>query len=310
MGETDGGTGTTGRDSTGEDASTTADDSDGPNDSATDGGGVRFDIPVPPDPGDPSETGCEAVDLLFVIDPSPSMFDNQQNLIDNFPVLVQGMRQQLADVDSYHVGVVHSGYAWDDPDATTCEALGDLITRPIYEPECGPFVDGMRYMTDQDDLETDFTCVASLGQSGTQGEQMMSAATWAVDPANGAPGACNEGFVRGDALLVVVLVTDEDDGNDPYLDGSPGDPDSWFQHFVSVKQIETNVVVVSLVWEAEADATCSRNGGERLGTRLMDFTNRFTYGYIGNVCAPDYGPLFTGALGSISQACDGFQPPG
>ena len=52
--------------------------------------------------------GCKKVDLLFVIDNSGSMEDEQANLIASFPAFIDGIRNQLADTEGYHVGVTTS----------------------------------------------------------------------------------------------------------------------------------------------------------------------------------------------------------
>ncbi len=56
-------------------------------------------------------------------------------------------------------------------------------------------------------LEDVFSCIADLGTLGCGFEQPMEAMYKAVDPGN----AANEGFVRDNAYLAVVFVTDEDD---------------------------------------------------------------------------------------------------
>ena len=53
----------------------------------------------------------------------------------------------------------------------------------------------------------------------------------------GDAGQCNEGFRRDDALLVIVLITDEEDDHEtvPLFGafGSAGEPPDWF-NFVTV----------------------------------------------------------------------------
>ena len=34
----------------------------------------------------------------------------------------------------------------------------------------------------------------------------------------------------------------------------------------------------------------------------------FTYGFLGDVCAPSYGPFFDEAIGVVETACDNFEP--
>jgi hypothetical protein len=148
---------------------------------------------------------------------------------------------------------------------------------------------------------------------------------------NGA-GQCNEGFIREDALLVIVPITDEQDDHetegcppdagvnpDP-LPGSAGDPPLWFDTVVGAKQgIETNIVVVALVGPDGADgndvcpplAKCDGGiEGAEIGTRILEFTRMFTYYSVCPVCSPDYSECFTEAISVIESACDDYTPPG
>jgi hypothetical protein len=139
------------------------------------------------------------------------------------------------------------------------------------------------------------------------------------------PGGCNEGFLRDDALLVVVLITDEEDdheveGCDQELeDGSKGEPADWFANVVAAKGgIESNVVVLALVGpKGPNPAICpglDKCAGGKLGaevaTRIMQFTHMFTNGFVGRVCAPSYASLFADAVALIDGACDDFEPIG
>ena len=55
-----------------------------------------------------SDAGCRAVDLLFVIDNSGSMEDEQANLISSFPGFIDAMKDQLSEDLGYHVGITTS----------------------------------------------------------------------------------------------------------------------------------------------------------------------------------------------------------
>lgn len=48
--------------------------------------------------------------------------------------------------------------------------------------------------------------------------------------------------------------------------------------------------------------------GAEIATRVLAFTEMFTYGFVGPICEP-YGPLFLDAIGVIKSACDEFEPP-
>ena len=280
--------------------------------------GPIFDLGVMPDvePG-ADQAGCTKVDFLFVVDNSPSMEDDQANLVANFPAFIDGISGELGDID-YHVGVVTSdAYAANDAQAGLgCNELGALVVSTGGSASsnaiCGPYAGGGNFMTPQDDLTQSFACAASVGVAGAQRERPMEAMTRAVGGALAGPGQCNEGFIREDALLVVVIITDEYDGpGDPDGGGnntSAGDPDSWFQTVVDAKGgVETNVVIVSLIrlWGGPCEPDNEYDDCVNIGT----FTDAFTHGLVGGVCDPDYGPIFQEAIGIIDEACTEFEPP-
>jgi hypothetical protein len=126
--------------------------------------------------------------------------------------------------------------------------------------------------------------------------------------------------LRQDALLVVVIITDEEDDHELQVPGciqqptygSQGEPSDWFNAFADIKRDESEVVVLSLVGPSDPAETCPvldkcSNGidGAEVAPRIIDFTERFTYGFVGSVCRP-YGPQFAEALDVIVSACDTF----
>ncbi len=287
--------------------------------------GTKFDVghgaTAGADGGDAST--CTNVDILFVIDDSGSMADQQQSLINSFSGFVAGMQQQLANAASYHVGVVTTdAYTYNEDG---CQNLGDLVTKTgggsSSNQDCKPFGTGLRYLDDSEpDLDAAFSCIAQVGVFGSDDEKIMRAMLNALKPGNNAPGACNEGFSRLDSLLVIVLVTDEDDVPEPYMCdpndpfgpnpcetvGSGGDKDSWYAELLTYKaNIPENIVVLSLIGRS-ADNAC----GAQVASKLFGFTNLFgEHGYVGDVCAGDYAPFFTDALPVIEQACQDYIPP-
>ena len=291
---------TTGRPTSGVADSTGGTTSGSSGDEVVEEGPIMFDVVALPD-APPIQDGCNAVDFLFVIDNSGSMYDKQVNLINNFPTFSQGIQSTLSNVTSYQVGVVSTdAYALNDP---PCGMLGDLVisTQGGFDSSnmvCGPYADGHNYMTEEDDLDAAFACAAQLGTNGDGYEKPMEAMVNTVGEFHDGPGECNEGFIRDEALLVIVIITDEYDGmgdpegafgGDPFSDG---DPETWYQAVVDAKDgIEQNAVVMSLInYHAEEDEEPSP-------------------------CVPldaysDYGPIFQEAIGVIETACDNFIPPG
>jgi hypothetical protein len=236
-------------------------------------------------------------------------------LVASFDGFIDGMREYLVDANDVHVGVITTDeYDHNPPE---CRTLGALVTQ-TPQGSCGPFAEGGGYMTQADELEESFACTASVGTGGSGWEKPMAATLAAIDPALGEPGACNEGFVREDALLVLVIITDEDDRVPGASGGgSPGWPIDWFEGIVAAKGgNETNVVVLALVgtdgWDVPNVCPAfpeDENDGATHAIRILQMVGMFTYGYVGDVCASDYGPFFDDALGLIHTACLGFEPP-
>ena len=117
-------------------------------------------------------------------------------------------------------------------------------------------------------------------------------------------GACNDGFIRPDALLVMVLITDEDDDVE-----SVGGPTEWYDLVVAHKlNVPDNVVVLSLLWDSE-DPSCQLTSDEETGATLRQFTEMFTHGTVGSICASSYQQFFSDSISVIDEACDSFVPP-
>lgn len=260
--------------------------------------------------------GCDKVDFLFVIDSSNSMATNQAQLIASFPAFVNSIQSTLDQLNSVHLGVVTSdAYAFNEPG---CSKLGALVTQTGGKDSgmemCTPFATEGRYMTEADDLPTRFACAALVGTDGDNNETMMEGATLAVSGAMGIPGGCNEGFIREDALLVLILITDEDDPGScmagERCGGSPGDPESWLADVVAVKQHPENIVALSLTRGAPNNTCQTAQGAEADATRIMEFVNLLPgTGLAGDICADSFGPFFAEAVALVSEACGGFIGP-
>ena len=274
---------------------------------------VYFDLGELPDTQKIDEA-CGAVDFLFVIDNSGSMLDEQINLVNSFPGFITAIQNTLEQVNEYNIGVVTSDAYSPNLAIPGCNVLGGLVRQTggsgSSNADCGPYADGNAYMTEADDLQMTFACAAQVGTNGDPFEQMMSGLLNAVDGPLLDPGACNEGFIREDALLVLVIITDEYDGpGDPESNPSPGTPMEWYDQVVAVKGgIPENVVVVSLV--NAMGGSCPPASTVFDGVNIVDFTTMFgDNGLVGGVCDMDYSVLFADAVSIIDVACDNFEPP-
>ena len=184
------------------------------------------------------------VDILFMVDNSISMDPMQVQLRAHFGDFFK-VFEDLAAAGTYadlHIGVVTSDYgAGDAPDAN-CDASpggqrGFLQTMPsakasnppancappkgaayiayAFSPAGGTPVTNLPSGTDAAALVDQFTCMASVGASGCGFEHQLESVLRALG-ADGAPAPPqNANFLRADAYLQVVLLTDEDDCSAP-----------------------------------------------------------------------------------------------
>jgi hypothetical protein len=276
--------------------------------------GPIFDVGSPD--GGAKEMGCRNIDFLFVIDNSNSMEPQQQNLLDSFPGFISAIQDTLVAVDSYHVGVMTSDAY--EANEFGCNQLGALVTQTVTGP-CGPFAEGHRFLTEQDDLATAFQCIAQVGTDGSFLERPVSALVAGVQPPLFGPGGCNEGFIRDDAILVVVIITEDPPYPDTPDDAHPLLPDIgvWHDPVLAAKLDNPEAVVVIGVvpW---GDLTCvcpwccpGGIGCMEPSPNLIDFVESFgTQGALASVCEPDYAPIFAATIDTIEATCAGFDPPG
>jgi hypothetical protein len=299
---------------------------------------------------------CRKMDFVFVIDSSLSMSDEQESLIASFPGFVETI-QSVTAVSDYHLMVldtdafaisqelewsictpapgccdgwcagqvdnpvsVCNGYPCAMPQSCEDRLGGGRVHDP-WGGTCG-VGEGRGYIDSAGDpLPSAFECIASLGTQGYVDEKPLEALTLALAPEAVGDGGCNAGFLRKDALLVVVLITDEDDapeGEDEECargySGSQGGPAAWFDAVAAAKGgIERDVVVLSVVGPPDGSCPaldkCSGGiTGAEPALRIADFTGRFSHGTIGSVCAPSYDGFFQDAVGVVSQACLEFEP--
>jgi hypothetical protein len=283
-------------------------------DDTTDGS-PKFDLGVQPDAGPPPEEGCTKVDFLFVIDNSGSMADEQDNLTASFPGFISGIQSSLEQVDEYQVGVVTTDAYGPNTAVPGCNVLGGLVTRTggsdSSSSVCGPYAAGNNFMTEADDLDSTFACAADVGTAGDGCERPMNAMQNVLDKVHGGAGQCNAGYLRDDALLVLVIITDEYDGaGDPEFCNSSGDPGSWYDTVVASKLgIPENAVALGLL--NYAGGLCPPDSQVYDGGNIVNFVSMFgANGFLGGICEPDYGPVFAEAVGIIEEACNNFTPPG
>lgn len=284
--------------------------------------------------------GCRKVDFLFVIDNSGSMGDEQQALIASFPGFISAIQDQLDEAQDYHIMVVDTDhwvfagcnlicplfgntcpiagldYTCGTPPLECEDVLGAGVKHPrglqSSSKDCN-FSSGARYMDiTEPDLTAAFACAAQVGTGSTDDpEKPMEAMVQAV-ASTGPAAACNTGFLREDAILVVTFVTDEDDN---FGDGSAGNPAGWKASLVAAKKGDESALVVLGLYgdNDQPGSTCGPlvdQSGAEPSPRLREFVDSFgDHGISGSICAPSYDAFFAEAVGLIESTCDEFVPP-
>jgi hypothetical protein len=167
---------------------------------------------------DPLPAAITKVDVLVVVDNSGSIADERQAMID---AAGQSLFAQLTDdlgtLPDLHVAVVSTDIeaGASVPGCETGSANGRFRTgnEGVTCPVQGSYIidspDGNGGRTDNYDgnIADAFSCFATLGNSGCGFEQPLEAVRRALD------GTYPEhaGFLRPEALLLLVVLTDEDD---------------------------------------------------------------------------------------------------
>ncbi|HEY0135932.1 MAG TPA: hypothetical protein VGB85_17725 [Nannocystis sp.] len=297
-------------------STSTGDGSDGP----------KLDLGMPDFGGRDTDGGCVAVDLLFVIDNSPSMGPYQEALGAAFPMFVDEMFAALPPGTDLHVGITTTSFYSGNCSESTNNCKSTSSEAEILEHYTPP-TDGdngenggqgrlfdwedMRFFAadtagDPGPLKTWFTGAATAaGEVGCSFEMAAAGAGWSADPANA---GSNAGFLRDEgAVLLVFVLSDEPDK-------SPEPVSQWVDKLVAAKQgcgglqcILAAGLVSDFCHDNAADTT--------LKTFLESFSEPPIIGSIGSVFPNDPPPDYTGVVGSalaqvIGQKCDELQPPG
>lgn len=191
--------------------------------------------PTLPPPTVPTETLAfpamlnRDIDILFVVDDSGSMLEEQAALAAAFPEFVEMLGRIDGGMPNVHLGVVSTNVGTGGVDVGGCstptEPAGD--DGALLTGQCagiaGSFLsdlgrpDGTREVNYSGTLAEQFSCITALGTSGCGFEQPLEAMRRALSPGH------NLGFLRPNAALAVVFVGDEDDcsAGDPTLFGDP-----------------------------------------------------------------------------------------
>ena len=310
---------------------TSGSDEPGGDDGSDDSGGGTIKLDVAAGTGDPGCVGeecdgCNAVDVLFVIDNSASMTSYQDNLIAAFPTFVGAMVTNLPANTDLHVGVTTSSFCGaSNPSHGESNCVPnespDVIASAFVTPDVDTVAgdgyqgrlrsaSGMTWFAGNTgdaasmaDLQAWFPAAAAVGSSGCSFEFNAAGAAYAFHPANA---ATNDGFVRDEgAVLLIFILSDESDQS------------------LEVDQLQH---LHDLVVEAKATCggdDCIVSGGllsefctpdlNAAHEFLSSFGEAPVWGSIGSIIGPppDYSAVIGDALAQVvAQTCDQIPPAG
>lgn len=273
-----------------------------------------------------AQAGAAQVDILWVVDNSGSMCEEQLSLRENFDAFIEeldaiGADFQLAIVTTDMVDPEESGRFQNVPDGVpgpSCNIAIDISECPSPDngQEFPPLILRSRdYQNeagalDVQRLKRDFGCNATVGTQGDGFEMGLESAKEALSPAllNG----FNAGFLRPEAFLAIIFLTDENDCSDRgALDKTNGNVCEWesdklvpvdeyVNFFADLKGGDRSKVIMAGIIGPDdgsrydpgdpVQPTCfSDAGGDGFaGYRYEAVINSFENKEISNICTPPF----------------------
>jgi hypothetical protein len=194
------------------------------------------------------------VDVLWVIDNSGSMTEEQDSIGREFDNFLQFLT--AAEVD-YHIAVI----------TTDTQAV------PLYRGD-PPYI-----AADTPDPQAEFAARAKVGVGGAALEKGLEAARLALQRPP-------DGFLRDDAFLFIVWVSDEEDH-------SFGDVRYYWRLFEQSKGIGNDKTVTGAAIVGDVPGGCdSENGAASPGARYHELVASMG-GLAGSICAPSFAATLT-----------------
>lgn len=227
------------------------------------------------------------IDVLFVIDNSKSMAYEQQSMasrVRNFLDVFQGLDWQIAVTTT-------------DPDNV---ALGDGRLIPLSN-------DQLTYVLDSTvpsaNAQTILGNTLQRSEFGSGTEQGIRAVYRAIERSLDVNSPAAK-FIRPDAQLAVVLISDEDES----ADGLRNDPYSLIS-FINQTYSGSKGFSFHSIISRPGDYLCLDGAGKTQGVRYSKMS-KLTGGILGDVCASDYAEQATGiaqgvknTLKSVTLSC-------
>ena len=206
------------------------------------------------------QTTQPEVDILWVVDNSTSMSDEQQAITSAFPTF---MNFFLGSGLDYHIGVVSTDMTDPDQSGRLIEAQGIRWIDPTTADPVGVFSE-----------------MANLGTGGAHMERGIQAAWASLEIET----AFNDGFYRDQSAVHFVVLSDEDDQT------SSGQitTDEFIDYLGGLRTDEEQVSFSSIVSPPPPAFPCE--GASSTGTRYLQVTSAIG-GVKWSICDRDWGAV-------------------
>jgi len=241
------------------------------------------------------QTDKPTIDVLWCVDNSPSMGDDQQGMASNFPQFINYAVSLNID---YQIGVVTSevteAYKGDTGDMIYPGVLFQRAGYPRILTNSNPHPTTPPYQPVNADVVDAFEANAMPGECcGGAQEACMEAVRMALTTPLIDDDQANKGFLRKYAKLVVIMMSDEDDQ-------SPGAVDYYADFLKGIKGPRNKELLsVSIIAGLDRDGDSNNppspivcpgaQSSEAGGVRYLDMFKKVGNGLALTICAPSWG---------------------
>ena len=243
--------------------------------------------------GGAEDCDCAMLDVLIVIDNTDAIDDFVGDIAPAAFQLISTFEVAAERVCSLHVGAVTST-PQEQNDPPCDNLLGALSSNNASGNSCP--LSGGSYATEEDDLMSSILCLLNPGTDGFGNERLAEALLAATSPELNAPGACNDGFFRPEAPLLIVVVSSVED------DDSSGQPTDWFSELVQVNEFDASrIASIGIIGPITTQNGCDAEASPRLHAFLAEHNvdNQAS----ANICDVDTMDRKDGAERMIEAVC-------
>ncbi len=247
------------------------------------------------------------LDILWVVDNSGSMQEEQDNLANNFRSFVTHLKDR--DID-FQLAVTSTDICGDQPNSYCPDwiFMGNYY-HPGYQPLRGTFQGtwgNTVLKSDQANLEEIFMANVTLGTVGSGAEHGLTAAQLAIEKSL-ISNTKNSGFMREDSFLAVIVVSDEEDSGlklhaQGYTNYLYSDTD--FIEFLKTHKKEGEFSVSSIVGtiDPQTGKVCQTPEGTPVeeGKQYIKATEK-TGGLTASICDQDFAKSLQALGGDLSS---------